>query len=112
MNVNIESLEKKQEVKQLITALLLIDNKKLMFSFLRDLLTEQEIEEFANRLEVAKLLKSGMPQRDVSAQTGVSIATVTRVNYWLTRGMNGYNQVLNLLNKPQKKKVSYRVSHI
>jgi len=78
-----------------------------MFAFLRDLLTQPEIKEFSNRLEVARLLDSGMSQREVSALTGVSIATVTRVNQWLKRGNNGYNEVLILLKNPLSKNLSH-----
>lgn len=95
---------------QLISAFLSIDNKELMYAFLRDLLTQPEMIEFANRLEVARLLNNGMPQREVSGVTGVSIATVTRVNQWLNRGNNGYKQVLSLLKQSSNKKSSH--SHI
>ena len=63
--------------------------------FCRDLMTEGEIEEFANRWEVARQLDKGLSQRKVSKKTGVSIATVTRVNKWLKRGMEGYKLVLD-----------------
>lgn len=95
---------------QLISAFLSIDNKNLMFAFLKDLLTQPEMDELVNRLEVARLLNDGISQREVSGVTGVSIATVTRVNQWLNRGNNGYKQVLALLKSPLKKKSSH--SHI
>ena len=97
---------------QLISAFLSIDNKNLMFAFLRDLLTQPEMDELANRLEVARLLNDGISQREVSGITGVSIATVTRVNQWLNRGNNGYKQALALLKSPLKQKSSHQVSHI
>lgn len=67
-------------------------------AFCRDLMTEPEIKEFAGRWQVAQELASGKPQRQVSAETGVSIATVTRVNQWLKRGMGGYQDVINKIN--------------
>jgi len=63
--------------------------------FCRDLMTESEIEEFAGRWDVAKKLDGGISQRETSEKTGVSIATVTRVNKWLKRGMDGYKLVLD-----------------
>ncbi len=66
-------------------------------NFCRDLMTESEIEEFAARFDAAIELSKGKPQRTVSKETGVSIATVTRVNQWLTRGMDGYKNVISRL---------------
>lgn len=80
--------------KQLFAAFLKLKTEEEMANFCRDLMTEAEIEEFSSRFEVAKELYKGQSQRKVSAGTGVSIATVTRVNQWLLRGMNGYQTVL------------------
>lgn len=80
--------------KQLCSALLNLKNEKEAMAFLRDLLTEPEIIEFGSRLEVAKQLASGKTQRQVSKDTKVSIATVTRVNQWLKRGMGGYSLII------------------
>ena len=68
-------------------------------AFCRDLMTEAEINEFSGRWAVAQALSSGKPQRQVSAETGVSIATVTRVNQWLKRGMGGYQNVIDKFQK-------------
>lgn len=68
-----------------------------MVAFLRDILTEPEINEFAGRFAVAQALAEGKSQRVVAKETGISIATVTRVNQWLLRGMGGYELVLKRL---------------
>lgn len=68
-------------------------------NFCRDLLTEPEIEEFAGRFAVAFELSQGKSQRTVAKNTGVSIATVSRVNLWLTRGTGGYKTAIERLNK-------------
>jgi TrpR-related protein YerC/YecD len=92
-----------KNTKELCSALLLLENEKEAMLFLRDLLTEPEIIEFGSRFKVAKELNSGKPQRKVSLETGVSIATVTRVNQWLKRGMGGYRLVLEKLKDHQSK---------
>jgi len=66
-------------------------------AFLRDLLTEPEMNEFAGRFLVAQALSQGKSQRTVAKETGVSIATVTRVNQWLLRGTGGYKLVISRL---------------
>lgn len=86
-----------KKTRELFNAFLSLKDTYEVANFCRDLMTEQEIEEFASRFEVAKKLYQGQTQRATSAQTGVSIATVTRVNQWLQRGMNGYKTVLNRL---------------
>ena len=80
--------------RKLFEAFALIENADEAARFCRDLMTEPEIEAFAGRFEAALLLSEGVPQREVTEKTGVSIATVTRVNQWLKRGMNGYKDVI------------------
>jgi len=88
---------KNNKTEQLFNAFLVLKTTNEVASFCRDLMTEPEINEFASRLEVAKLLNNGKTQRQVSTDSGVSIATVTRVNQWLRRGMDGYKTVLDRL---------------
>lgn len=90
---------KNNKTEQLFSAFLVLKSTDEVASFCRDLMTEPEINEFASRLEVAKLLSEGKTQRQVSTNSGVSIATVTRVNQWLRRGMDGYNIVLARLSQ-------------
>ncbi|MCC7304157.1 hypothetical protein IT418_01960 [bacterium] len=95
------------KIKTLIEALMALKDQKEYIAFLRDLLTEPEIEELAGRLAVARALSEGKSQRVVAKETGISIATVTRVNQWLKRGMGGYNIVIKRLqNKNSQKNVT------
>ena len=86
-----------KKTRELFNAFLSLRDTFEVANFCRDLMTEQEIEEFASRFEVAKKLYEGQTQRATASQTGVSIATVTRVNQWLKRGQNGYKLVLDRL---------------
>lgn len=79
----------------LALAMLLPQTPAEMQLFLRDLLTESEIEEFAARLKAACLLRAGVRYLDVQEQTGLSSATVARVAAWLKRGLGGYQLVLD-----------------
>ena len=45
---------------------------------LHSLLTPSELSEISKRLQIFKLLESGMPQRQIAETLGVGIATVTR----------------------------------
>ncbi len=54
------------------------DNKERLSEILAALLTEKEQQELANRLKIFALLQQGVTQREISAQLGVGIATVSR----------------------------------
>lgn len=80
--------------KELIKALLALKNEKEAGSFLRDLLTEQEIIEFAKRWKTARLLNDKVPYSKIETQTGLSSTTIARVANWLNNGMGGYKLML------------------
>ena len=54
--------------------------------FLRSILTPKEYEVLATRLQIVKLLKQGLTQRQVADRLGVGIGTVTRGSRELYRG--------------------------
>lgn len=62
--------------------------------YLRDLLTIQEINEFADRLEVAGLLYDKQTYVTIEKKTGMSSATIARINKWLKNGRSGYKLIL------------------
>ncbi len=78
----------------LVSAFLKLKSKQEIADFLRDLLTLVEIEEFSNRLEIARLLLKGLSYKEIAKKTNVSTTTVTRVAHWLFRGCGGYWKVL------------------
>jgi TrpR-related protein YerC/YecD len=83
--------------KKLFEAMLSCKTLEEIANFSRDLMTKDEIEEFVKRYEIASRLYTGESQRTISKDMDVSITTVTRVNKWLIKGMNGYKKVLNNL---------------
>ncbi len=62
--------------------------------FFRDLLTEQEIEEFASRWEVARMLATNTPYSKIEKVTGMSSTTIARISKWLNEGMGGYKLLI------------------
>ncbi|NCN82359.1 MAG: helix-turn-helix domain-containing protein [Candidatus Pacebacteria bacterium] len=62
------------------------NDDKALKDLLKGLLTPQEIETFSTRLEIAKLLKQKMPQREIAKKLGIGIATVTRGSRELQSG--------------------------
>jgi len=63
--------------------------------FLRDLMTEKEIKEFANRITAAELLSKGAMYSYIEEVTGLSSRTISRVSKWLKGKEKGYKTVLN-----------------
>ncbi len=76
-----------------------LDSPENVRKFFDDACTINEILEIAQRLETAVLLDEGKSYKDISAMTGVSSATVSRVNNCLQYGDGGYKIALDLLKK-------------
>ncbi|MGK0442914.1 MAG: TrpR family trp operon transcriptional repressor [Pseudohongiellaceae bacterium] len=65
-------------IQQLIDHLLTAEDSASMENTLQNLLTPSELSEISKRLQIFKLLKEGIPQRQIAEKLGVGIATVTR----------------------------------
>ena len=63
-------------------------------AFLSDLCTPGVLEAMEVRWQVAKLLETGLPYREIHLRTGVSTATITRVARSLALGTGGYRTML------------------
>lgn len=61
--------------------------------FFQDLCTNKEIEQMAQRIEAAILLKQGMTYNQVIEQTNISSATLSRVSRALQYG-EGYKRFI------------------
>jgi TrpR-related protein YerC/YecD len=83
-----------QRNAQLVKAFLALDNPDEVKRFLRDLLTEKEIEEFAKRFQAAEMLSSDVPYLTISKQTGLSSTTVARVAKFLRGKDGGYAAII------------------
>ena len=83
--------------KQLVEAILALKNVNEAECFLRDLMTEGEIQEFANRLEAASLLSRDVQYNAIIENTGLSSATIARISKWLNGSLGGYRLILSRL---------------
>lgn len=81
------------EMVELFNAILDIRSKDEEINFFRDLLTINELAEFARRWQMVKRLVAGESYVDIACALGVSTATVTRVARWLHNGKGGYKAV-------------------
>lgn len=78
----------------LLASILKLETHEEAAAFMRDLCTRKELEEMSHRWEAVKLLDQGIPYREISARTGLSTATITRINQWLQHGTGGYRSML------------------
>ena len=86
-----------KENKQFVEAILTLENADETKRFLRDLMTEVEIKEFANRLEAASLLSKDVQYNSIIESTGLSSTTIARISKWLKGSLGGYRLVLSRL---------------
>lgn len=87
----------------LFDALMHIESKTEAQKFLGDLCTPAEIEAFADRWQVVKMIDEAIPYRKITEDTGVSTATVTRVARFLNQGYGGYRLILDRIKKKNLK---------
>ena len=86
-------------ISELYSAVLSLNNVKEISMFFRDVMTEQEILEFARRWKAARMLDIKIPYTEIIGATGLSSATIARISRWLQNGKGGYRLVLKKLKK-------------
>ena len=84
-----------QGADRLIQALVDIEDEAACRAFLEDICTIKELQDIAQRLEVAVMLDEGKNYQEISKSTGASTATISRVKKCLVYGSGGYRAALN-----------------
>lgn len=97
-----ESKVKSPETDRLFEAILSLETVEECYRLFDDLCTFNEVEAMAQRLQVAEQLSEGVTFARISEQTGVSSATITRVNRCVHYGANGYRLVHDRLKEKDK----------
>jgi len=93
------SKDAKNKINDLMEVILRLQTINEARRFFRDLLTEKELIEFANRWKAARMLSEKVPYKKIEKETGLSSTTVARVSKWLFRGMGGYKiMIFRLVN--------------
>lgn len=85
------------DATSMISALITLEDHRSAERFLRDLLTRRELDEIVSRWAVVLRLAAGDSYRTIHDDTGVSTATITRINDWLRNGSGGYGEALERL---------------
>ena len=100
----IPKLSKQEQEKLLIgfcKALVELKTPEEAAHFLKDLLSKQEAEMLAKRIEIARLLIEGLTYDKIQKSLKVSHGTVARVNHWLANSGEGYRLIVSRV-KPER----------
>ena len=86
---------KNRQTDMLMNAIIQLNDLEDAYRFFEDLCTIPEIRSISQRLEVADLLRKKETYQRIAEETGASSATISRVNRALNYGADGYNRVLD-----------------
>ncbi|MBC8145827.1 MAG: hypothetical protein H7X80_09580 [bacterium] len=86
-----------RDINELYRVILKLETLQECRSFFRDLLTEHEINELAERWKVARMLTGGASYVEIEKATGASSRTIARVARWVKEGKGGYLLMLDRL---------------
>lgn len=87
---------------RLVSAILSLENDEQCYMLFEDLFTIREIRDLSQRLQVAEMLNRKVTYAEIVSKTGVSTATIGRVNRSLLYGAGGYKLVLDKLAPEEK----------
>ncbi|PCI26694.1 hypothetical protein COB52_05765 [Candidatus Kaiserbacteria bacterium] len=82
---------------ELMLAILELKNLAEARAFLGDLLTEKEIRGASNRWKAARMLSFGAAYRKIERITGMSSATISRIQKIMEGGLGGYSLMMRKL---------------
>ena len=88
-----------EQTDNLFRAVLSLNNIDECYAFFEDLCTVSELREMAKRLTAARMLNNNYIYSDISEKTGLSTATISRVNRCLKYGNDGYAEILRRLDR-------------
>ncbi len=79
----------------LFECILKLETVEECYNFFEDICTASELQELGKRMRAAKMLTDGKQYTDITSETGLSTATISRVNRSLKYGCDGYKLVLD-----------------
>ena len=81
-------------IDRLFEAILGLKTTEDCYKFFEDICTIKELQDMAQRLDVAFLLTEGMNYQKIAQEVNVSTATISRVSKCLNYGSGGYIQAI------------------
>lgn len=87
----------------LFRAILTLDSLDECYKFFQDLCTVSELKEMSKRFKAARMLRDNYIYTDIAKETGLSTATISRVNRCLKYGNDGYVTVLERMERERRR---------
>ena len=94
---------REEQLEQLFRGILTLQTPEECRLFFKDLCTTSELQEMSRRLHAARMLHRNRAYGDISEDTGLSTATISRVNRALRHGY-GYVTILDRLEKMERRR--------
>ena len=92
---------KDEKLELLFRGILSLKTEEECCNFFEDLCTVPELQEMSRRLYAARLLSENCIYTDIAERTGLSTATISRVNRCLKYGADGYSTILARLKEQE-----------
>ena len=89
--------EKDPKKDFLFEAILSLESVEECYHFFEDLCTIKELDDMAKRMWGARMLADNKVYTEITDATGLSTATISRINRCLKYGQDGYSSVLERL---------------
>ena len=91
-----------ENMNYLYEAILALRDPEECAKFFEDLCTVAELQEMSRRLLAARMLAANTVYTEIAEKTGLSTATISRVNRCLKYGDGGYQLALSRMKKNEK----------
>ena len=93
--------EKDLKKDYLFEAILTLETVEDCYNFFEDLCTIKELDEMSKRMWGARMLADNKVYTEITEATGLSTATISRVNRSLTFGCNGYEKIFERIKEEE-----------
>ena len=103
MVINMKDKIRDENIDYLFRAILPLENAEDCYNFFTDLCTVAELKEMSKRIIAAKMLRENAVYTEIAEKTGLSTATISRVNRCLKYGNDGYAEALEKIERSDRK---------
>lgn len=93
-----------ESLDRLFKAILTLESVDECYNFFEDVCTINEVQDMAQRFDVALMLDEGRNYQSISKEVNVSTATISRVSRCLNYGSGGYRAAIERLKSSEEKK--------
>ena len=90
-------------IEKLFEAILTLETLEECYDFFEDICTVDEIQGISRRLCAAKMLMDNSVYSEITSKTGLSTATISRVNRSMKYGNGGYAMVFDRMENNKNK---------